>query len=353
MSETRAARLTRRRLLQLAGLTTAGALASACGRGAALAPLPAAMPTITPTLTPTPDVPITPIGEFFTVAYAQGEPPAAAADWRLTVGGLVERPLALNLAELRTLPAVTEMRTLLCISIVSGGDGIGNAIWQGVRLRDLLQQAGLREGVREIKLESFDGYSTAIPIELALDERSLLVYAMNGAPLPPQHGAPLRALFPGRYGMKQPKWLQAITAITEPYLGLWEKVGWSNAAIIAPYARIDAPPSRTEITTEVFGLSGVAFADDSGVGGVDVGWDAAGEWRPATVVRGPSPLTWVTWTWSGAAPAPGLRQIFARATDGRGRQQTHPAEICQCGDPFPDGDDSMPWIMLDFKRPTR
>src|SRR5574341_493095 len=351
--------LTRRNLLRLIGISAASSIIAACQR--ALEPLtgaPAAAPPKDIASKGAPRVaqpkeisgiPITSKEDFYTVWYSSGNVPKPPPDWRLTLRGEVERPLVLTLDQLKAMPAVEEMRTLECISNPVGGDLISNALWKGVRLKDLLAQAGVKSGARELKLESFDGYFTSIPIELGLRDHSLLVYEMNGEPLPREHGAPLRCLWPGRYGMKQPKWIQTITVISGNFAGYWEKQGWTNDAFILPNSRIDSPKDLAAITTPTFTLSGVAYSGEDGIAKIEIGWDDTKEWLPAELTRGPSPYTWTLWKWTGPALGPGRHTLYARVADSSGRVQSRGQTFNLLGGTFPNGTDQMHSIVLDFR----
>jgi DMSO/TMAO reductase YedYZ molybdopterin-dependent catalytic subunit len=143
---------------------------------------------------------------------------------------------------------------------------------------------------------------------------------MNGVSLPPQHGHPLRALWPGRYGQKQPKWITGIELIAEPYLGHWERQGWSNAAIVVPNSRIDQPKKRGVVELPTV-ISGIAFANQSGVAKVDVSTDNGATWQAAELMRGPTTLAWTEWHYAWSEAEPGSYVIRARVTDGDGRAQ--------------------------------
>jgi DMSO/TMAO reductase YedYZ molybdopterin-dependent catalytic subunit len=143
---------------------------------------------------------------------------------------------------------------------------------------------------------------------------------MNGVPLPPKHGHPVRALWPGRYGQKQPKWITGIELIDEPYLGHWERQGWSNEAIIVPNSRIDHPKQR-DVVQLPSTISGIAFANRSGVAGIEVSTDDGANWGEAELIRGPSSLAWTEWRYVWKEAEPGSHVIRARVTDGEGRRQ--------------------------------
>lgn len=294
-------------------------------------------------------IPITSNEDFYTVWYSSGDVPKPPPDWKLTLKGEVERPLVLTLDQLKAMPAVEEMRTLECISNPVGGELISNALWRGVRLKDLLTQASMKSSARELKLESFDGYATSIPVELGMHDHSLLVYEMNGEPLPREHGAPLRCLWPGRYGMKQPKWIQTITLINTEFRGYWERQGWSNDAFVLPNSRIDSPQDLAVIATPTFTLSGIAYSSEEGIAKIEIGWDDPKEWQPAELTRGPSPYTWTLWKWTGPALATGRHTLYARVTDQSGRVQSRGQTFNLLGGTFPNGTDQMHSIVLDFK----
>jgi DMSO/TMAO reductase YedYZ molybdopterin-dependent catalytic subunit len=349
--------LSRRELLRLAIFGAVGTLIAACqgaARPIAGAPSPEPTKDIFAQGAPPPaaaggGIPVTANKDFYTVAYRDDEPPRIPADWKLKITGQVDKEVSISLDELKALPAVTQMRTLECISNPVGGDLISNAVWKGVRLKDLLAQAGLKPGARFLKLESFDGYSTGIPVELGTDDDALLVYDMNGEPLPAIHGAPLRCLWPGRYGMKQPKWIQTITAVTTEYHGYWENQGWSNEATIQPNSRIDSPQDLTTISTPTFTLSGIAFTNKTGLAKLEISWDDAQEWRPAELERGPSPYVWTPWKWTGPALPAGRHTLYARATDNNGNTQARGQVINLLGGTFPSGTSDMHSIVLEFK----
>jgi DMSO/TMAO reductase YedYZ molybdopterin-dependent catalytic subunit len=354
-------KLSRRGMLRLAALSAVGAFVAACQR--AVEPItganaPAAAPTkdINSKSAPTPgaaatsdSVPITPNSDFYTVWYESGNVPAVPSNWKLTITGQVDKEISFTIDDLKALPAVTEMRTLECISNPVGGDLISNAIWKGVRLKDLLGQAGVKQGAKSLKLESFDGYSTGIPLDLGMHDHALLVYEMNGEPLPGEHGAPLRCLWPGRYGMKQPKWIQTITVLNTDFAGYWEKQGWSSDAFILPNSRIDSPPDLAVITAPTFALSGVAYSGEDGIAKIEISWDDSNQWQPADLTRGPSAYTWTLWKWTGQSLLAGRHQMYARVTDNRGRMQTKGQAFNLLGGTFPNGTSDMHSIVLDFK----
>lgn len=342
--------ISRRTVLRAFFLGAMSSIGAACARVIAPGnPTPPPSPTPVPTLTSTPPsisnpptpfpvppgVIVTPNAEFYTVAYLEQEP-IVPDDWRLSIEGNVAHPTTYSLDDILNLPPIVEMRTLSCISNPAGGPLISNAIWKGVRLRDLLDRAGLKPDTVEIYFTAFDGYDTSISFELARDPESLLVYEMNGEPLPLAHGKPLRCLFPGRYGMKQPKWLQKITASTTPRKGYWEVQGWTQEAFVKPFSRIDAPDELATITDSQLSIRGVGFSDASGIRDIRVSIDDGKTWQQAELVRGLSPLVWTSFEWRGATPPNGEHVLLSLTTDNTGAQQIR-EQGSLFGSTFPDG----------------
>lgn len=293
-----------------------------------------------------------PITRFYETRFrnASPRPEVDVTEWRLAVDGWVEKPQSLTYETLSTLSQIEAMRTLECISNPVGGTLIGNTVWQGVRLSDLLERAGVRSGAREIKMSAADGYQTSIPIDLATDPDSLLVFKMNGEPLPVKHGFPARILLPGRYGQKQPKWITQIEVITDEFLGYWEQQGWSNEARVQVNSQIWEPPNLGHVSGRTITVSGIAFADESGVSRVEISTDKGAQWHEAELVPGPSKLVWTEWRTTWELPAvtrPVSVTLTVRATDGNGVRQRHTQnETGILNKTFPDGTSDMHQIII-------
>ncbi|RMG95933.1 MAG: hypothetical protein D6706_11180, partial [Chloroflexi bacterium] len=301
-----------------------------------------AAPTPKPTWTPPVEVQITPNEEFYTLKYNPSPPPDVDLEtYRLVIEGEVDTPLSLSIEEIRNFPSYTQMRTLQCISNPVGGNLIGNAIWTGVAMRELLEAAGIRPSGKYLRLECLDGYHTGIPVSLAMDENSLLVYEMNGEILPADHGFPLRALWPGRYGQKQPKWLTRIVVQRQPHVGHWEGQGWSDEARIQPTSIIWQPPEQEKQPPDYY-VAGIAFSTDVGLEKVEVSLDNGNTWQEAELLRGPSPLTWTHWWLKVEGAEPGVYRVLARATDNNGKSQRRAKRgLGLLDDTFPNGTDAM------------
>jgi Oxidoreductase molybdopterin binding domain/Bacterial Ig domain len=184
-----------------------------------------------------------------------------------------------------------------------------------------------------------------VPLELAMDERSLLAFSVGGQPLPLSHGFPARVLLPGVYGQKQPKWVIAMEAVTGARPGTWEIQGRSDEATIQVNSRIDYPPDGSLIPIDQsLPVSGVAFADTSGIARVEVSVDGGLNWSDAKLYPGPTALAWTVWQWNWVAPTAGQHTIKVRATSGAGQTQVDAGGFLT--DVFPNGTTSIHSIFV-------
>ncbi|MCC7450762.1 MAG: molybdopterin-dependent oxidoreductase [Anaerolineae bacterium] len=273
---------------------------------------------------------VTPNKDFYRVDNNVAGPPGVdEKTWKLKVGGLVNKPLEISYDDLIKMPATQQDATLECISNPVGGDLISSTRWTGVKLHDLLIQAGLKDGVTEIKFTCADGYTESLPLESAMDQRTLLTYAMNGEALSSTHGFPLRLYVPNRYGMKNPKWITEIEAIDQPYSGYWEVRGWDKEAIVKATAVIDTI-AVDQAADGIVPVGGIAFAGSRGISTVEVSVDN-GPWQVARLKAPISPLMWVLWRFDWQAEK-GNHTLRVRTTDGQGAPQ-----IDKVADLHPDG----------------
>jgi hypothetical protein len=246
-----------------------------------------------------------------------GETDLPADSYILLVDGLVKNPLSLSLADLKSYPMVEQFGTLECISNPIGGDLIGTTLFQGVRLKEILETAELNPSVIDIKFTSVDGYSESLPVQAALHPETLLCYSMGNQALTKVHGAPLRLYTPNRFGIKNPKWLIKIEAIDTNYQGFWQQRGWSESGFVKTTTVIDTIQTGSGNQTLV---GGIAFAGARGIQSVELRVNE-GEWRIVDSDRPLSPLTWVLWRASLDLPS-GEHEITVRAIDGKGEIQT-------------------------------
>ena len=261
------------------------------------------------------------------VLAERGDVELPASDLLLSIDGLVDQPRVLSLEDIRQLPEAGQFATLECISNPVGGDLIDTTWFSGARLADVLAIAQPTAQAFDVTFICADGYSESLPMASAMDERTLLCYAMGGEPLTEEHGFPFRLYTPDRFGMKNPKWIVGLRLVAEDYLGYWGTRGWDEQAWVEITAVIDAAQEAGEGRLEV---GGMAFAGARGIAGVEVRVDA-GPWQPAELARAISPLTWVVWKIALQAE-PGERLLEVRAVDRQGGLQTAvPSE------PYPDG----------------
>lgn len=252
--------------------------------------------------------------------------------WHLTIRGLVRSPMTLRYQDLLERERVQEIVTLICIGNEVGGSSIGTAKWEGVRLKSLLDKAGVLPKAYDLALHAADGYTDSFPLERGMQEDVLLAYHMNGVPLPREHGYPLRVIVPGIYGMKNVKWITDIEVVEKDYLGYWEHRGWSDSAIIKSTSRIDAPGDGETLRGSDYRVKGIAFAGPVGISRVEVSTDDGELWREAKLNPILSQYAWRHWTFSWKIPRQGRYRIKVRAIDGQGTLQEETPR-----DSYPDG----------------
>jgi DMSO/TMAO reductase YedYZ molybdopterin-dependent catalytic subunit len=274
---------------------------------------------------------VTPTATFYTVSKNFIDPAVAVAGWRLKIDGLVDRPMELTYDQLRALPISEGYYTLMCISNEIGGDLWGNAHWRGVKLRYLLEQAGVHTDGLKAVFSAADDYKDSVKLENALHPDALLAWEMNGEPLRNEHGFPARLLIPGIFGMKNVKWLTGITIINSDFLGFWQNQGWDDYAPYQTESRIDAPRGRETVPAGPFSTGGVAFAGDRGLQSIEVSTDGGRTWQPAQVKPGLGANTWQLWR-ADLQVDRSVKDIRVRAIDGRGAVQTR-----EENPPFPSG----------------
>lgn len=268
--------------------------------------------------------------DFYRIDINTRPPVIDGADWQLEVGGLFQNPRSLTIGDLMAMPTVTQPITLSCISNRVAGDLIGTSYWTGVRLRDVLSDLGLQPEAGALFIEAEDGFYEIVIAEDMFDERTLLVFGMNGETLPVEHGYPLRIYIPNRYGMKQPKWITRMEAIEAWRPGYWVERGWSREARPQIVSVIDTVATGAA-EGGLVPLGGIAWAGDRGIEKVEVRVDN-GPWEEAQLRTPPiSNLTWVQWRYDWPSES-GRHTFTVRATDGAGVLQTD-----AINDPHPDG----------------
>jgi DMSO/TMAO reductase YedYZ molybdopterin-dependent catalytic subunit len=274
---------------------------------------------------------ITAASEFYTVSKNFIDPDVPVGGWRLKIDGLVDRPMQLTYEQLTALPASEGYYTLMCISNEIGGDLWGNAYWRGVKLKYLLEQAGVHTDAVKAIFSGADDYKDSVMLDRALHPDALLAWEMNGEPLKREHGFPARLLIPGIYGMKNVKWLNGITIVANDFRGFWQSQGWDDAAPYQTESRIEVPRGHETVSAGTLPVGGIAYAGDRGIQLIEVSKDGGKTWVPAQVKPGLSPYTWQLWR-ADLEVDKSVKQIHVRATDGLGHTQTR-----EENPPFPAG----------------
>lgn len=288
-------------------------------------------------------------------------PKLDARSWRLKIEGQVERPCELSYDELMGMSARSVVATIECagngrIFLSPKVDGlqwelgaVGNAEWTGVPLAAVLERAGLRHGAVEVVFEGADSgrlakppspgnihFANSIPVTKALGSDVLLAHTMNGEPLTPSHGYPLRVMVPGWYGMVSVKWLTRVVVTDRPFQGyfktsdytFWEQRDGLPMQLLSVTenevkAQIARPVMREIVpANENYRIYGAAWAGEAEVARVEVSVDGGANWHLARLLGQAPRYAWRFWEYRWRTPAQSGRHVLmARATDSRGRVQ--------------------------------
>jgi len=280
---------------------------------------------------------ITDVKDFYVVEKDLGGGPVVdASTWRLN---LPTRSLTYD--QLLALPADQLELTLECISNDIGGTLISNGMWKGPRVSDVLALTTVPSDAVWMLMESADGYTESFRLsELTPDHR--LATHLNGAPLTPEHGFPARFLFPGHYGMKQPKWVTRIRFSTTDQPGYWENNGWDERAIVKTMSRIDRPSDGAALAAGSVQFGGIAFAGSRRINAVELSWDGGRTWQAAELQAEFAPNAWRFWQLTANLSA-GHYNVSVRARDGEGTLQTS-----KTTGTLPNGADGYHSITLDL-----
>ncbi|MFM7756105.1 MAG: molybdopterin-dependent oxidoreductase [Actinomycetota bacterium] len=295
------------------------------------AQIPSDLPTVVDTQRSVPAPPalvdeptfITPNENFYRIDTALSFPTVDLETWTVKITGLVDRELEFTYDDLRRRPQIERTITICCVSNEIGGPYVGNAVWQGVSLGDLLREAGIGPQAQQVFSTSIDGWTCGFPVAAALDGRdALLAIGMNGEPLPLRHGFPARLIVPGLYGyVSATKWLSEIRLNRwEDAEGFWIPRGWAREAPIKLQSRIDRPRSSRSVPAGEVVLAGVAWAPGTGVGAVEIRIDD-GDWMSAELTADVTDDAWRVWRFDWMA-TPGRHVVQVRATDKNGEIQT-------------------------------
>lgn len=284
----------------------------------------------------------TPSEDFYLIDTAIAKPTIDPAEWTLRIHGMVDRELTLTYDDLVARALTESWITLNCVSNEVGGGLVGNARWSGVRIADLLADLGISGEADCVLQTSHDGWTCATPLEALTDDRdAMLAVAMNGRPLPIEHGFPVRMVVPGLYGyVSATKWVVDLQVSTfAQSMGYWTDKGWSALGPVKIASRIDVPRSGADVEPGKVTFGGVAWHQHTGIEKVEVQVDG-GEWAVAELGWVPSVDTWVQWAVTLEVPE-GDHEARVRATGKDGETQT--SAIAR-----PDPDGSTGWHTIQF-----
>jgi len=260
---------------------------------------------------------------FYRIDTALVVPSVDPATWRLRIHGMVDREVTVTFDDLVARKLTEDWVTICCVSNPVGGDLIGNAWWSGVRIADLLAEAGVRPGADAVKQTSKDGWTCGTPIEALTDGRNaMLAVAMNGRPLPLEHGFPVRMIVPGLYGfVSATKWVVDLEVTRfDRFSAYWTERGWSSHGPVKTESRVEVPRDGSSVQAGTVRIGGHAWAQHTGIEKVEFRVDGH-PWQEATLGRVPGNDTWVQWAGS-VDVARGHHSVAVRATDRSGYTQT-------------------------------
>jgi DMSO/TMAO reductase YedYZ molybdopterin-dependent catalytic subunit len=296
---------------------------------------------------------ITPVDKFF--VRSNGESSAVTIEpetWGLTISGFVERELELTLSDLQSLPQTTYTAFLECsgngrsrfagegpkpVSGTNWGNGaIGNAIWTGTLLRNVLDLAIIEPNGVDVVAQGgdFEGMQRALPLDVALNGDVLVAWEMNGEPLLPVHGGPVRLIVPGWGAIASTKWLTGLEVIDHVFTGYWNADNYvlydETGAPTGPVTRmpvkslIVSPLDGAELAPGPNQITGFAWSGYGAIAQVEVSTDGGATWQIAEIVEEAGPHAWVKFAHIWIA-APGPHTLMSRATDGAGNTQPEKA----------------------------
>jgi DMSO/TMAO reductase YedYZ molybdopterin-dependent catalytic subunit len=285
-------------------------------------------------------------------------------EWRLSIGGLVARPLSISLANLRAMPSRKVTATMECagngrVGLLPlpkgepwGYGAVSTSEWEGVPLAHLLESAGIEAGAVEALFDGADSgpvegvagpvsFSRSLPLARALDPDTLVAYLLNGAPLPGEHGGPMRLVVPGWYGMASVKWLAKVTLLEREFSGYYQA---DRYIMESPEGEFRGPLQtirvRSIITSPASGevlrqgrhlVTGVAWSGDGEIAKVEVSSGGEEPWQEARLVGSAVPHAWRRWEYDWDEGRAGRHVLRARATDSAGNTQPDRAEWNRLG----------------------
>ena len=301
---------------------------------------------------------LTPVPHFFVRNHMHEPSELEAGDWRLSIGGEVEKPLTLALAELSRFESHSVVNTLECAGngrslqrpqvpgIQWGKGAVSTARFTGPRLSDVLQRAGVKSTGKHVMFRGLDEvpgkvppFIRSIPIEKAIDSDTLIATHMNGLPLTKHHGFPARALVPGWIGAASCKWLTEIKVLESEFVGNFMSPGYRfpnqpgqpgeavkpedthPLTALSVKSVIAGPLDGATVKSGKVSVHGAAWAGEADIAKVEISTDGGTSWNPATLGHDQSHYAWRLWSFNWKAAKSGDYAILSRATDSQGRTQ--------------------------------
>jgi DMSO/TMAO reductase YedYZ molybdopterin-dependent catalytic subunit len=301
---------------------------------------------------------ITPVDAFFVRQHLPRPSKIDGATWRLTVNGMVSKPLQLSLADLQKMPQHTVPAVLECTGngrgfynprvpgIQWGRGAIGNGEWTGPRIADILKAAGASASAAWLEADGADSgvaatpdFVRSLPMKKALHPATVLALRMNGQELPDIHGYPARLIVPGWDGTSSVKWVVRLSAAAEPNQGFFMNPGYRYPKYGLPpgtparpaeleviegmpvKSTITAPEEQAKVPQGTVTIRGFAWAGEEAIEKVDVSTDGGSRWQAAELSQQKLPFAWRLWTLRWTPKEPGYYTILSRATDTAGRVQ--------------------------------
>ncbi len=321
--------------LTVAGAGLAAFIGNRPGEGQVVGDLAAAgdagsgdgLPNIQDNLAPAPGTrpEYTPLDDHYRIDISSRPPVIDSGEWRLDVTGLVDNPVSLSLGDLYDqFERVDRFVTLSCISNRIGGSLISTTKWSGFRMNDFLDLVQPHDDAVALKITGADGFDEYVMLDvIRADDRIMFAYEWDDQPLKQKHGFPLRIYIPDRYGMKQPKWIEAIEFVDTWQEGYWVRRGWSVEAMVNTTSVVDAIAADAILKDDdgyVVPIGGIAYAGAKQISSVEVSVND-GDWQEARIRQPLSELTWVIWRFDWRFQE-GEYRFAVRAYDGDGNLQS-------------------------------
>lgn len=301
---------------------------------------------------------ITPVPHFFVRNHMHEPAVLDAAQWKLTIGGEVDHPVTLTMADMTKFQPHSVTNTLECAGngralqdphvpgIQWAKGAVGNAHFTGPRLRDVLQRAGIKSSGKHVMFHGLDEvpgkvppFIRSIPIEKALDGDTLIATQMNGAPLAKHHGYPARAMVPGWVGAASCKWLAEIKVLDKEYEGNFMNPGYRlpnqpvkpgeavkpedthPVTVLSVKSLIATPSDSSTVKSSAVHVQGVAWAGEADIAKVEISTDSGTNWKPAELGKQQTKYAWRLWSYHWKPSKAGDYVVMSRATDSRGNVQ--------------------------------